>query len=500
MKIVYTLAAIAMFAGITSAATSKVPAMRSLQEPVSSEMNVNLNLPKKAPAKISTKADDWKKIGTGTFRDFFFSHFYRVDPYDIEMEMEQSISDPSKYRILNMYQNGIPEVLEQQGAYSFDATDEAYVYINTFQAVDPETNETVTKWYIPEACSTGMYVESMTGLPQGTMSVMWYAVNLVSQYGEEKVNEVYPEMFGTLEDGVFNVRRSWSLTYEDEETGEMVTEENPILMIRMASQEQGYGYVVNKKGTFAMSLPGVTLPAPPDPFETYTFIGECQMENNFLTNFFGEKTNPVGTVEVYEEPGMKGSFHIKNAYIAGDWVNEEISKEIDLAINLSEPLLGIMEEQSTGFIDEDATTNFGEVEVMSASAAYMYYVDKQYQVTASEFLSDPRFEGMNIYIDATTKRIMLPKMAIKYFLPELPETSEYYLQMISINPDSGSDSWIQLPADYVLPVSAVNNISADDVNAPVKYFNLQGMEVANPEAGQVVIKKQGSKATKFIVK
>lgn len=39
-----------------------------------------------------------------------------------------------------------------------------------------------------------------------------------------------------------------------------------------------------------------------------------------------------------------------------------------------------------------------------------------------------------------------------------------------------------------------------DSNAPVKYFNLQGVEVANPEAGQIVIKKQGSKAVKVVVK
>ena len=60
-----------------------------------------------------------------------------------------------------------------------------------------------------------------------------------------------------------------------------------------------------------------------------------------------------------------------------------------------------------------------------------------------------------------------------------------------------------LTATIVLPeayVSGVNDIVTEDSNAPVKYYNLQGMEVANPEAGQLVIKKQGSKTSKFIVK
>ena len=48
-------------------------------------------------------------------------------------------------------------------------------------------------------------------------------------------------------------------------------------------------------------------------------------------------------------------------------------------------------------------------------------------------------------------------------------------------------------------LSGVESVEFDS-NAPVKYFNLQGVEVANPEAGQIVIKKQGSKAVKVVVK
>ena len=48
-------------------------------------------------------------------------------------------------------------------------------------------------------------------------------------------------------------------------------------------------------------------------------------------------------------------------------------------------------------------------------------------------------------------------------------------------------------------MTGVENIAVDE-NAPVKYFNLQGMEIVNPEKGQVVIKTQGKKATKVVVK
>lgn len=60
------------------------------------------------------------------------------------------------------------------------------------------------------------------------------------------------------------------------------------------------------------------------------------------------------------------------------------------------------------------------------------------------------------------------------------------------------------PLGYTIDMSNVNMAGVNNVvfdeNAPVKYFNLQGIEVANPAKGQVVIKTQGNKAQKVIVK
>lgn len=53
----------------------------------------------------------------------------------------------------------------------------------------------------------------------------------------------------------------------------------------------------------------------------------------------------------------------------------------------------------------------------------------------------------------------------------------------------------QHSAKIVLDNSAVEGVEVDE-NAPVRYFNLQGVEIANPEQGQIVIKRQGNKATK----
>ncbi len=48
--------------------------------------------------------------------------------------------------------------------------------------------------------------------------------------------------------------------------------------------------------------------------------------------------------------------------------------------------------------------------------------------------------------------------------------------------------------------AGINDVVVDNENAPVEYFNLQGMRVNEPAAGQFVIRRQGNKVEKIIVK
>ena len=51
-----------------------------------------------------------------------------------------------------------------------------------------------------------------------------------------------------------------------------------------------------------------------------------------------------------------------------------------------------------------------------------------------------------------------------------------------------------------LKEGAVNNIIDDNAAAAKRFFNLQGIEINAPEAGEVVIVKQGNKTSKTVVK
>lgn len=63
------------------------------------------------------------------------------------------------------------------------------------------------------------------------------------------------------------------------------------------------------------------------------------------------------------------------------------------------------------------------------------------------------------------------------------------------------DARITFPTDFnfVPDQSGVDNIVADDANAPVEYFNLQGVKVQNPENG-LYIKRQGKTVEKVVIR
>lgn len=74
----------------------------------------------------------------------------------------------------------------------------------------------------------------------------------------------------------------------------------------------------------------------------------------------------------------------------------------------------------------------------------------------------------------------------------------------------GTQSWMIVAGNYKMTVDIVNctvtvttatgieNVETVDTDAPAVYYNLQGVEVANPEQGNVYIVKRGSKVTKEV--
>ena len=91
----------------------------------------------------------------------------------------------------------------------------------------------------------------------------------------------------------------------------------------------------------------------------------------------------------------------------------------------------------------------------------------------------------------------------------LPATVDYLATVtVRAMPEEGtaSETNVQLNgADNAAQVAVNTSSGIDDIlddadNTPVEYFNLQGVRIANPAPGQVVIRRQGSVVSKVLVK
>mgnify|MGYP004447027109 CR=1 FL=1 len=83
-----------------------------------------------------------------------------------------------------------------------------------------------------------------------------------------------------------------------------------------------------------------------------------------------------------------------------------------------------------------------------------------------------------------------------YTLPEDYTGPAYYMLAKNV---SGEYSIVATKTFNVLKPAGIDTVSADD-NAAVEYFTLQGVKVTNPTPGTLVIRRQGTKVEKLLVK
>ena len=128
---------------------------------------------------------------------------------------------------------------------------------------------------------------------------------------------------------------------------------------------------------------------------------------------------------------------------------------------------------------------------------WRYFIDKWPAtdiIEEAETFGDPisTLNKETRVVDLPTCRLQRPSFDNTKEKPYIVATQWTYSQDMPIP----MESKITLAEDVF---SGVADVVVDE-NAPVQYFNLQGVEISNPEAGELVIVKQGSKVTKTVVK
>lgn len=204
-------------------------------------------------------------------------------------------------------------------------------------------------------------------------------------------------------------------------------------------------------------------------------IGKTNFTNNFFNPVFGAAvTNKPVEVTVAKCATNGSIFVVLGAFGAfgADYNGQMI-------IDATDPKIVRVPVQNSGVVGEqDGITWYGSVSCISTTLA-------QYNAA----ITNQKLGGGAI--TSTGDKIEFTKSACRFNWPKSPTESErskwYYT--------SGSTNCtLNLPGE-----AGIEDVISDSENAPVEYFNLQGVKIQNPAEGQIVIRRQGSKVTKVVM-
>lgn len=254
-------------------------------------------------------------------------------------------------------------------------------------------------------------------------------------------------------------------------------------------ENEGWGLYVTLPGAEMSTAEPALLFAynefkPYNDRDYWTPVGDAEFRDGIIYSLF--RTDEVGTedkvpvtnVAVYrnnEDPNYLRIMNPFGEYMKQFYTDGEFTSN-PLYLDLTDPENVVWEAQFTGIAD---------------SSSQYYLMGADYGSTQFFDLTEAEIEEWGVkkitYADnvisfpAGSVFAAIPRGNNRWgVIPGLPEFSTY----------------ISLPEGWI---SAVSNITVEDNNAPVEYYNLQGVRVANPENG-LYIKRQGKTAKKVLVK
>lgn len=120
------------------------------------------------------------------------------------------------------------------------------------------------------------------------------------------------------------------------------------------------------------------------------------------------------------------------------------------------------------------------------------YIRRAYAIPETYEDASAYHQGNGVYTFSKTKMLEEAKET------SIPKGKLLAVEVYAQEPDGNKSNVKLISFDSDGVVTSVSDMAAD-VDAPVRYFNLQGVEVANPENG-IFIKVQGNKVSKVFVK
>lgn len=192
-----------------------------------------------------------------------------------------------------------------------------------------------------------------------------------------------------------------------------------------------------------------------------------------------------------QNKGLSWGFGFKPAVNASEFEPKDIYFEFDFNIETEDA-------DAKDFVKESTHKHFdfGQIELLNQAKADTYEIN--YNLVNLGFKS-----GENTY-RIPLSAFNLNNQAEPFDYGKIAYGRMYMYFWTVETPFKATMSNPRIMVQKIVPVEDVNTginsiVTEEDVNAPVEYYNLQGVRVANPESG-LYIRRQGNKVTKVLVK
>lgn len=211
--------------------------------------------------------------------------------------------------------------------------------------------------------------------------------------------------------------------------------------------------------------------------DKYYYVGIGMINENLIYPSFSptmDENTAITPVEIYKTDD--GLYRLEGVYQATYKVlgASEDNLGPNLILDASNPDNILIDMQSTGISSPEE----GIFYIMSFSWYHANF-DPDSELPSNYRITKKTDEDNNVSITFPINSVLLVpsvSMAI-YYAGTFPS-------VLTFTEETGS----------------ITDVSVDNNAAPVMYYNLQGQPVANPAAGQLLIKKQGTKVEKTIIR
>lgn len=221
---------------------------------------------------------------------------------------------------------------------------------------------------------------------------------------------------------------------------------------------------------FAKNAGYLILPGKEAETEQWVELGKGELFDGFFYSFINPAVEAITLeVTIMENSRKPGQYKVVNPF---RFVSAESN---DMMIDATDPDFVRIFEQSSGISAKSQGEDVGEIWYYSFSSLANFPTRDALVASGYGHLNITLADGI----------IDIPAQSIVYFLPEINKL-EYY------NNDYAVPSYIKLPK------AASSAPILESGNADAEYFNLQGIRVPQPQKGQLLIERRGSKCRKII--